>query len=94
MKTDALQGFRSNDINCDKKVGKQRNVVVPQLGKVGIVDVRSKEGMSHVVTQRPHALDEIFNWLQEVESNEADAVVLPEQLLGSSSGCNDDLGPR
>jgi hypothetical protein len=55
----------------------QRNVAIAQLGEICCVNIGCEECVSHVVAQRGHALDQLLNRVQKVESNEPDAVVLP-----------------
>lgn len=49
--------------------------------------------MGDIVAKRCHALDQFLNRAQKVEGNEPDTMILPEALLGNSSGGDDDLGP-
>lgn len=55
--------------------------------------IRCEKSMSDIVAKRCHALDQFLNRAQEVERNEPDTMVLPQALLGNSSGGDYDLGP-
>lgn len=94
VEADALKSLSSNNVGCDKEIGEQGKVELLQLGKVGNVHVRGEVCVRHIVAEGSHLLNEFFNRLQEVESDEFDAVVLPEQLLWCSPRCDDNLGPK
>lgn len=93
LETDTLQRAGSDNIDGNEKIVKQWDVALPQLGKVCGMNVGGEECMRDIVTQRSHLLNQLFNRPQEVESNESDAVILPEVMRRSSSRRDDDLGP-
>lgn len=55
--------------------------------------VRGEEGVGDIMAEWRHCLDQLLRPLQEVEGDEADAMVLPEDMRGTPPRGDDDLGP-
>lgn len=92
MENDPLQGL-ARLISSQEEVLEQRHVVVLQLRKICIVNVGSKEGMCHVVTQGLHQLDKLIGRFQKVQRDEPDTRILPQRPFWDTPRCDHDLGP-